>query len=79
MFFDGYFSHVNNVDFIRMVEQAEKHILLVKLPSGLTDQLQPLDSAVFGPLKKSWNDHLRDNRLSICFEVIFERTKCHTK
>ena len=72
MFSDGHFSHVNKLDFIKMVEQDEKHILLLKLPSRLTDQLQPLDSAAFGPLKKSWNDRLRENRLNICFEVMFE-------
>ena len=66
--FDGHFSHTNT-GFIKLAEDSDKDVILVKLPGGLTDILQPLDTGVFGPFKKAWNDCLRDNRLSYCFEV----------
>ena len=70
--FDGYYAHTNG-GFVKLAEDSEKDIILVKLPSGLTDILQPLDTAVFGPFKKAWRDYLRDNRLTYEFEVQFAR------
>ena len=52
-----------------MIENCGKDVIPVKLPSGLTDILQPLDVGVFGPLKKTWNDYLRDSRLTIGIDV----------
>ena len=52
-----------------MIENCGKDVIPVKLPSGLTDILQPLDVGVFGPLKKTWNDYLRDSRLSTGIDV----------
>ena len=53
---------------MKIIERSEKCMLPAKLPSGLTDLA--LDVAVFGPLKRAWNNHLRDNRLSVFFEVL---------
>ena len=69
VFFDGHYSHAKNNKFLRIIEECEKDILPVKLPSGMTDAWQPLDVAVFGQFKKCWKDYLRDNRLSIDDEV----------
>ena len=55
---------------MKIIERIEKCILPAKLPGGLTDLLQPLDVAVSGPLKRAWNNHLRDKRLSVCFELL---------
>lgn len=51
LLFDGHASHMS----VRILEEAIKYnILLVKLPSHLTDKLQPLDKCVFGPVKTFW-------------------------
>jgi hypothetical protein len=38
-------------------------ILFVCLPANSTDNLQPLDVGVFGPLKKAWCSVLTDYKL----------------
>ena len=70
IFFDGHYSHSRNKEFRHLVESCGKDIVSVKLPSGMTDLLQPLDVGLFGPLKKSWNDYLRDSRLSVGVQVV---------
>ena len=51
LIFDGHASHMS----VRILEEAiNKNIVLVKLPSHLTDKLQPLDKCVFGPIKTAW-------------------------
>lgn len=55
LIFDGHTSHMS----VRIIEAAvANNITLVKLPSHLTDMLQPLDKCVFGPVKKLWEKHL---------------------
>lgn len=55
LLYDGHCSHMS----VRLIEEAIKqNIVLMKFPSHLTDQLQPLDKCVFGPLKISWNRQL---------------------
>ena len=55
LLFDGHSSHMS----LRLVETAlQNRIHLVKLPSHLTDRLQPLDKTVFGPLKTMWDKEL---------------------
>lgn len=52
LIFDGHASHIS----IRILEVAIKNnIQLVRLPSHLTDRIQPLDKCVFGPLKTRWD------------------------
>lgn len=52
LLFDGHCSHIS----IRIIKTAmQNNIHLMKLPSHLTDKIQPLDKAVFGPLKKIWD------------------------
>ncbi|KAK9703979.1 DDE superfamily endonuclease [Popillia japonica] len=52
LIFDGHSSHSS----IRIIEEAlTNRIQLVRLPSHLTDRIQPLDKCVFGPLKIKWD------------------------
>lgn len=53
--YDGHSSHIS----YRIIKTALDHnIHLVKLPSHLTDQIQPLDKCVFGPVKTCWEKKL---------------------
>lgn len=55
LIYDGHASHIS----VRIIEAAiESKITLIKLPSHLTDMLQPLDKCVFGPVKTSWEKKL---------------------
>ncbi|KAG5675309.1 hypothetical protein PVAND_005220 [Polypedilum vanderplanki] len=50
-FFDGHSSHTN----IELYLWAkEKQIIIITLPPNTTHLLQPCDTSIFGPLKKSW-------------------------
>ena len=55
VFMDGHTSHINVAisDFAR-----DKNIILYMFPPHASHLLQPLDVAVYGPLKKYWNDAL---------------------
>lgn len=61
MFLDGHTTHLT---YHLSVFCAEKNIVLVSLPSNCTHILQPLDVAVFGPLKKEWASAVRKWRLT---------------
>lgn len=51
LLFDGHSSHIS----YRILKLAmENNIQIVKLPSHLTDKIQPLDKCVFGPIKSCW-------------------------
>ena len=55
---DGHSSHYN----LEAVTFARKNdIILFTLVPHTTHEMQPLDTAVFGPLKSSWQDVCRDN------------------
>lgn len=55
LLYDGHASHIS----VHIVEEARNHnICLIKLPSHLTDKLQPLDKCVFGPVKTCWEKKL---------------------
>lgn len=55
LLYDGHSSHIS----VRIIEAAiENKITLIKLPSHLTDMLQPLDKCVFGPVKTCWEKKL---------------------
>ncbi|KAJ8914133.1 hypothetical protein NQ315_016211, partial [Exocentrus adspersus] len=55
LIYDGHASHIS----VRIVEEAmSNNITLIKLPSHLTDMLQPLDKCVFGPVKTFWEKKL---------------------
>lgn len=51
LIFDGHNSHIT-LNLVK-VAMANK-ITLMRLPSHLTDKLQPLDKCVFGPVKNCW-------------------------
>lgn len=57
VFMDGHTSHINIAisSFCR-----ENNIILYCFPPHASHVLQPLDVAVYGPLKKHWNDSLND-------------------
>ena len=53
---DGHLTHVS----VPVVERAkEENIFLLKFPPHVTDVLQPLDIACFGPLKREWERILK--------------------
>lgn len=53
--YDGHCSHIS----VRIVEKAvQNNVILMRLPSHLTDKLQPLDKCVFGPIKTAWEKKL---------------------
>lgn len=55
IFLDGHSSHIN----ISVAQFCQDHdIILFLLPPHASHILQPLDVAVFGPMKKAWNDSL---------------------
>lgn len=55
LIFDGHKSHMG----LQTIEAAlNNKVFLQKLPSHLTDQLQPLDKCVFGPVKTAWDKKL---------------------
>ena len=60
LIFDGQLTHVS----IEVTEKAmEEDVTILKLPLHVTDKLQPLDVACFGPLKRAWgkNPEYLDN------------------
>lgn len=55
LIYDGHKSHVS----VRTVDLAlGNNIVLLKLPSHLSDKLQPLDKGVFGSFKNEWDAKL---------------------
>lgn len=51
LIYDGHASHVT----LQLCKAAlENKVTLIRLPSHLTDKLQPLDKCVFGPVKTNW-------------------------
>ena len=44
---------------IQVIEKAiDEDVNILKLPPHVTDKLQPLDVACFGPLKRAWEKPL---------------------
>lgn len=55
LIYDGHSSHIS----VRIIQEAiSNNITLIKLPSHLTDMIQPLDKCVFGPVKTFWEKKL---------------------
>lgn len=53
--FDGHVSHLSK----ELIETAKQNnVVLLRLPAHLTHILQPLDRAVFRPVKAVWQSHL---------------------
>lgn len=70
LFFDGHSSHLS----LQLSQFClDKEIILVTLPPNATHLLQPLDVAVFGPLKKDWKVVLDKFKLT----KKIEPKKCH--
>ena len=57
---DNLSSHLN-VDFIKVCQ--DNNVELVCLPPNVTDKMQPLDVAVFGPMKRRWREMLHKMRI----------------
>ena len=49
--FDGHLTHISAPVIKKALEQ---NIIILKFPPHITDLLQPLDVACFGPLKREW-------------------------
>ena len=62
LFMDGHSSHFS-LEVCRLAK--EKNISLIVFPPHTSHALQPLDVAVFGPVKKAWRqlveEHARSN------------------
>ena len=57
LLFDGHLSHVS----LSVIKRAmEERIIIIKFPPHVTDVLQPLDVACFGPLKRLWEMLLQE-------------------
>ena len=57
LIFDGHLTHIS----ISVIEKAlNEEIFIIKLPPHVTDKLQPLDVAGFGPLKRMWETKLNE-------------------
>ena len=51
LIFDGHMTYAS----IEVIQKAiEEDVTILKLPPHVTDKLQPLDVACFGPLKRAW-------------------------
>ena len=58
LIFDGHLTHIS----ISVLEKAiEENVIIIKLPPHVTDKLQPLDVACFGPLKREWEKTLNNH------------------
>jgi hypothetical protein len=53
---DNLSSHLS----LKIMEQCREHIRLIFLPPNSTHLTQPLDVAVFAPMKKQWRKELDD-------------------
>ena len=74
LFLEGHASHIT----LKLIDAAkENHIILYKLAAHSSHLFQPLDVAVFGPIKKHWRDTLNNHckkmvsktKQSIIFQV----------
>ena len=52
LLFDGHLTHIS-IPVIRKALNEE--IIILKFPPHVTDVMQPLDVACFGPLKRAWD------------------------
>ena len=53
--FDGNLTHISAPVIKNALEQ---NIIILKFPRHVTDVLQPLEAACFGPLKREWERRL---------------------
>ena len=57
LLYDGHMTHVS----IPVIRRAlAEQIIILKFPPHVTDVLQPLDVACFGPLKRRWEKILHE-------------------
>ena len=64
LLYDGHLTHVS----APVIEKAlDEDVTILKFPPHVTDVLQPLDVACFGPLKREWERklHKRISELGI--------------
>ena len=63
LFFDGHHSHMS----LKLIEVARSNNMhLICFPPHCTHILQPLDVAVFEPLKATWQKVLKEHQLKTC-------------
>ena len=63
LFFDGHHSHMS-LKLIKVARNNNVHLMC--FPPHCTHILQPLDVAVFGPLKATWRNVLKEHQLKTC-------------
>ena len=63
LIFDGHHSHIS-IELIELAQRNRIHLLC--LPPHSTHLLQPLDIAVFGPMKAAWKRLLKENQIATC-------------
>ena len=56
LLFDGHLTHISIPVITRALDEG---IIILKFPPHVTDVLQPLDVACFGPLKSRWEKLLQ--------------------
>ena len=57
LIYDGHLTHIS----LQLLHKAkEENVHIIKFPPHVTDVLQPLDVACFGPLKRVWEKMLND-------------------
>ncbi|GAU90271.1 hypothetical protein RvY_02709 [Ramazzottius varieornatus] len=67
---DGHYSRVTNIQLFKLSIESGKDICLIRLPSGQTDKLQPLDSCPFGTMKPKWTAYKSFHRINPQFECL---------
>ena len=69
LFFDGHHSHLS----LKLIELARTHnVHLFCFPPHCTHVLQPLDVAVFGPVKAAWWKVLKQHQMETCAASIIK-------
>lgn len=69
---DNLRTHIN-LEIIRLCK--EENIEFICLPPNITDKMQPLDVAVFGPMKRKWREELHKMRLEDPDMKALDKTK----
>ena len=55
LLYDGHLTHIS----IPVIRKAlEENVIILKFPPHVTNVLQPLDVACFGPVKREWDRRL---------------------
>ena len=70
LLFDGHMTHIT----LPVIKKAMKEkVIIVKFPAHVTDVLQPLDLTCFGPLKRGWEQLLRERVICLRQNPSFQK------